>query len=281
MDEFIDSKRLAYVDVIDVNWCEELGTVLANEEVIGGLSERGGFPVVKKPMRQWVMRITDYADRLLEDLDDLEWPESIKLSQKNWIGKSEGAQIKFEVNKKNFVEVFTTRPDTIYGATYLVLAPEHPLIPIITSTTNKKEIDQYIHQTSMKSDLERQESEKIKTGVFTGAYALNPMSKKKIPIWISDYVLYSYGTGAIMAVPAHDERDYEFAKKFNLDITRVIEGGEDIDCYTGNGKIINSENYNGLDNLEFKIIATDFLVKQKKGEKKVNYKLRDLSLIHI
>ena len=199
MDEFIDSKRLAYVDVIDVNWCEELGTVLANEEVIGGLSERGGFPVIKKPMRQWVMRITDYADRLLEDLDELEWPESIKLSQKNWIGKSEGAQIKFEVDKKNFIEVFTTRPDTIYGATYLVLAPEHPLIPIITTTKNKKEIDQYIYQTSMKSDLERQESEKIKTGVFTGAYALNPMSKKKIPIWISDYVLYSYGTGAIMA----------------------------------------------------------------------------------
>ena len=275
MDEFIDSKRLAYVDVIDVNWCEELGTVLANEEVIGGLSERGGFPVIKKPMRQWVMRITDYADRLLEDLDDLEWPESIKLSQKNWIGKSDGAQIKFEVDKKNFIEVFTTRPDTIYGATYLVLAPEHPLIPIITSTTNKKEIDQYIYQTSMKSDLERQESEKIKTGVFTGSYALNPMSKKKIPIWISDYVLYSYGTGAIMAVPAHDERDYEFAKKFNLDITKVIEGGEDIDCYTGNGKIINSENYNGLDNLEFKIIAINFLEKQKKGEKKVNYKLRD------
>ena len=275
MDEFIDSKRLAYVDVIDVNWCEELGTVLANEEVIGGLSERGGFPVIKKPMRQWVMRITDYADRLLGDLDDLEWPESIKLSQKNWIGKSEGAQIKFEVNKKNFVEVFTTRPDTIYGATYLVLAPEHPLIPIITSTTNKKEIDQYIHQTSMKSDLERQESEKSKTGVFTGAYALNPMSKKKMPIWISDYVLYSYGTGAIMAVPAHDERDYEFAKKFNLEITRVIEGGEDVDCYTGDGKIINSENYNGLDNQEFKIIVVDFLEKQKKGEKKVNYKLRD------
>ena len=275
MDEFIDSKRLAYVDVVDVNWCEELGTVLANEEVIGGLSERGGFPVIKKPMRQWVMRITDYADRLLQDLDDLEWPESIKLSQKNWIGKSEGAQIKFEVDKKNFIEVFTTRPDTIYGATYLVLAPEHPLIPIITTTKNKKEIDQYIYQTSMKSDLERQESEKSKTGVFTGAYALNPMSKKKIPIWISDYVLYSYGTGAIMAVPAHDERDYEFAKKFNLEITRVIEGGDDVDCHTGNGKIINSENYNGLDNQEFKIIAVDFLEKQKKGEKKVNYKLRD------
>ena len=275
IDEFIDSKRLAYVDVVDVNWCEELGTVLANEEVIGGLSERGGFPVVKKPMRQWVMRITDYADRLLEDLDDLDWPESIKLSQKNWIGKSEGALIKFEVDKKNFIEIFTTRPDTIYGATYLVLAPEHPLIPIITTKTNKKEIDQYIYQTSIKSDLERQESEKSKTGIFTGAYALNPMSKKKIPIWISDYVLYSYGTGAIMAVPAHDERDYEFAKKFNLEITRVIKGGEDVDCYTGNGKIMNSENYNGLDNQEFKIIAVDFLEKQKNGEKKVNYKLRD------
>ena len=275
MEEYIDSKRLAYVDVVDVNWCEELGTVLANEEVIGGLSERGGFPVIKKPMRQWVMRITDYADRLLEDLDDLDWPESIKLSQKNWIGKSEGAQIKFQVDNKNFIEVFTTRPDTIYGATYLVLAPEHPLIPIITTTTNKKQIDQYIYQTSMKSDLERQESEKSKTGVFTGAYALNPMSKKKIPIWISDYVLYSYGTGAIMAVPAHDERDYDFAKKFNLEITKVIEGGKDVDCYTGNGKIINSENYNGLGNQEFKIIAVDFLAKQKNGEKKVNYKLRD------
>ena len=275
MDEYIDSKRLAYVDVVDVNWCEELGTVLANEEVIGGLSERGGFPVIKKPMKQWVMRITDYAERLLDDLDELDWPESIKLSQKNWIGKSEGAQIKFEVDKKNFIEVFTTRPDTIYGATYLVLAPEHPLITIITTTTNKKEIDQYIDQTSMKSDLERQENEKNKTGVFTGAYALNPMSKKKIPIWISDYVLSSYGTGAIMAVPAHDERDYEFAKKFKLEITKVIDGGKNIDCYTGNGKIINSENYNGLDNQEFKIIAIDFLEKQKNGEKKVNYKLRD------
>ena len=275
MDKYIDSKRLAYVDVVDVNWCEELGTVLANEEVIGGLSERGGFPVIKKPMKQWVMRITDYAERLLDDLDELDWPESIKLSQKNWIGKSEGAQIKFEVDKKNFIEVFTTRPDTIYGATYLVLAPEHPLITIITTTTNKKEIDQYIDQTSMKSDLERQENEKNKTGVFTGAYALNPMSKKKIPIWISDYVLSSYGTGAIMAVPAHDERDYEFAKKFKLEITKVIDGGKNIDCYTGNGKIINSENYNGLDNQEFKIIAIDFLEKQKNGEKKVNYKLRD------
>ena len=222
---YIDSKRLAYVDVIDVNWCEELGTVLANEEVIGGLSERGGFPVIKKPMKQWMMRITEYANRLLEDLDELDWPESIKLSQKNWIGKSEGAEINFKVNKEKIVKVFTTRPDTIYGATYLVLAPEHPLVKEITIPEYQNKINNYITETSKKSDLERQENEKNKTGVFTGSYAINPISLKKIPIWISDYVLSSYGTGAIMAVPAHDERDFEFAKKFNLTITQVIKGG--------------------------------------------------------
>ena len=219
-ESFIDSKRLAYVDVIDVNWCEDLGTVLANEEVIGGLSERGGFPVVKRPMKQWVMRITDYANRLLEDLNELDWPESIKLSQKNWIGKSEGAEIKFKIDNQHIIKVFTTRPDTIFGATYLVLAPEHPLINKITTSECKIEINKYIIQASKKSDLERQENDKNKTGEFTGSYAVNPISKEKVPIWISDYVFSSYGTGAIMAVPAHDDRDYEFAIKFNLPIKK-------------------------------------------------------------
>ena len=208
-NNFIDDKRLAYIDTIDVNWCEDLGTVLANEEVIGGLSERGGFPVIRKPMKQWVMRITEYADRLLEDLEDLDWPESIKSSQRNWIGKSEGAEISFKVDENNQIDVFTTRPDTIFGATYLVLAPEHPILDSIVSEDQKKEIKKYQEATASKSDLERQENQKNKTGVFTGSYAINPMSNSKIPIWISDYVLYGYGTGAIMAVPAHDERDYE------------------------------------------------------------------------
>ena len=274
-ESYVDSKRLAYVDTVDVNWCEELGTVLANEEVIGGLSERGGFPVVKRPMKQWVMRITDYADRLLNDLTELDWPESIKLSQKNWIGKSEGAQIKFPIDKNNYIEVFTTRPDTIFGATYLVLAPEHPLINKITTDEFSKEISHYIEETSKKSDLERQENEKNKTGVFTGAYAQNPISKKKVPIWISDYVLSSYGTGAIMAVPAHDERDNEFAKKFNLDINRVIDGGNDDECYTGNGEMINSRNYNNIDNVKFKSIVIELLENENNGKKTTNYKLRD------
>jgi leucyl-tRNA synthetase len=274
-ESYVDSKRLAYVDTVDVNWCEELGTVLANEEVIGGLSERGGFPVVKRPMKQWVMRITDYADRLLNDLTELDWPESIKLSQKNWIGKSEGAQIKFPIDKNNYIEVFTTRPDTIFGATYLVLAPEHPLINKITTDEFSKEISHYIEETSKKSDLERQENEKNKTGVFTGAYAQNPISKKKVPIWISDYVLSSYGTGAIMAVPAHDERDNEFAKKFNLDINRVIDGGNDDEFYTGNGEMINSGNYNNIDNVKFKSIVIELLENENNGKKTTNYKLRD------
>ena len=274
IESFIDSKRLAYVDTIDVNWCEELGTVLANEEVIGGLSERGGFPVIKRPMKQWVMRITDYADRLLDDLFELDWPESVKLSQKNWIGKSEGAEIKFSIDN-NFIEVFTTRPDTIFGATYLVLAPEHPLINQITTDEYRKSISEYIEQASKKSDLERQENEKNKTGVFTGSFALNPISNEKIPVWISDYVLFSYGTGAIMAVPAHDERDYEFAKKFNLKIIKVIDGGNSDECYTGNGSIINCGEYDGIDNIEFKSIVVEKLESKNKGTKTTNYKLRD------
>ena len=230
-NNFIDSKRLAYIDEVDVNWCEELGTVLSNEEVIGGVSERGGFPVIRKPMKQWVMRITEYSERLLEDLDSLDWPESIKISQKNWIGKSEGAEINFNVNKKDNIKVFTTRPDTIFGATYLVLAPEHPLINKITTDNYKDEVDKYVYLASTKSELERQENEKNKTGVFTGAYAINPISNEKVPIWTSDYVLSSYGTGAIMAVPAHDERDYEFAKKFDLKITQVIDHETKEKCF--------------------------------------------------
>ena len=273
--DFIDSKRLAYIDKIDVNWCEELGTVLSNEEVIGGVSERGGFPVIRKPMRQWVMRITEFSERLLEDLDKLDWPDSIKTSQKNWIGKSEGAEISFDVNKKDQIKVFTTRPDTIFGATYLVLAPEHKLLKKITAEDQKKIVGNYIYQASTKSDLERQENEKNKTGVFTGAYAINPISKDKIPIWISDYVLVSYGTGAIMAVPAHDERDYDFAKKFDLKITEVIKTPSKEKCYTGDGKMINSGKYDGIDNIDFKKIVTDELEKKGSGSKTINYKLRD------
>ena len=209
--EYIDSKRLAYIDEIDVNWCEELGTVLSNEEVIGGVSERGGFPVIRRPMRQWVMRITDFSERLLEDLDTLDWPDSIKLSQKNWIGKSTGAEISFPIDNKKNIKVFTTRPDTIYGATYLVLAPEHKMVESLTTEEYKDQIINYVDKTAKKSELERQENEKNKTGVFTGSFATNPISGEKIPIWISDYVLSSYGTGAIMAVPAHDERDYELS----------------------------------------------------------------------
>tara|TARA_Y200000002_G_scaffold279533_1_gene233683 strand:- start:1376 stop:4063 length:2688 start_codon:yes stop_codon:yes gene_type:complete len=270
---YIDSRRLAYVDTIDVNWCEELGTVLANEEVIGGLSERGGYPVVRRPMKQWMMRITDYADRLIEGLDELDWPDSIKSSQKNWIGKSSGAEISFKINEKYSVDVFTTRADTIFGATYLVIAPEHPIVKMIVSDDKKQEIDAYCVKTFSKSDLERQENQKNKTGVFTGAYAINPISNKKVPIWISDYVLYGYGTGAIMAVPAHDERDFEFATKFNLEILKVIKSTED--CYSGSGEIINSSKYNGFDSNDFKKTVTDLLEKNKTGKKTTNYKLRD------
>ena len=272
-DNYIDSKRLTYIDTIDVNWCEELGTVLANEEVIGGLSERGGFPVTKKPMTQWVMRITEYADRLLDDLDDLDWPESIKSSQRNWIGKSYGAEISFSVNPELIINVFTTRPDTIYGATYLVLAPENSIVEKIVTDDQKNEIKNYQEIAKSKSDLERQENQKIKTGVFTGAFAINPMSNKKIPIWISDYVLNSYGTGAIMAVPAHDERDYEFAQQFNLEVIKVIDSESDF--FSGHGSIINSESFNGIQSEKFKDVVIDYLENNKLGKRKINYKLRD------
>ena len=273
--EYIDSKRLAYIDEIDVNWCEELGTVLSNEEVIGGVSERGGFPVIRRPMRQWVMRITDFSERLLEDLDTLDWPDSIKLSQKNWIGKSTGAEISFPIDNKKNIKVFSTRPDTIYGATYLVLAPEHKMVDSLTTEEYKDQIINYVDKTAKKSELERQENEKNKTGVFTGSFATNPISGEKIPIWISDYVLSSYGTGAIMAVPAHDERDYEFALKFKLEIIEVIKNDTDEKCYTGGGIVINSGDYNGIENEKFKKIVTEILESKNLGKKTVNYKLRD------
>ncbi|MGE7980820.1 leucine--tRNA ligase [Solibacillus sp. NPDC093137] len=268
---------LAYVDEVAVNWCEALGTVLANEEVIDGVSERGGHPVVRRPMRQWVLRITKYADRLVDDLVDVDWPESIKEMQRNWIGRSEGAQVKFTVanTDKNF-EVFTTRPDTLFGATYCVLAPEHKLVADITTAEQKEAVEAYLEKVSLKSDLERTDLAKEKTGVFTGAYAVNPINGKQVPIWIADYVLATYGTGAIMAVPAHDERDYEFAKEFNLEIIPVLEGGDiENEAFTGDGAHINSDFLNGLNKTDGIAKAIDWLVENGVGEKKITYRLRD------
>lgn len=270
-------KGLAYMDEVSVNWCEELGTVLANEEVIDGKSERGGYPVVRKPMRQWVLKITEYAERLLEDLDDLEWPESLKEIQRNWIGRSEGAQVKFKVagTNKSF-EVFTSRPDTLFGTTYCVLAPEHILVKEITTTEQHEVVESYLDKVALKSDLERTDLAKEKTGVFTGAYAVNPINGKEVPIWIADYVLSTYGTGAIMAVPAHDERDYEFAKKFSLDILQVIEGGDvEKEVFTGDGLHINSNFLNGLNKDASIKKVIEWLESNGVGEKKISYRLRD------
>ena len=268
---------LAYVDEIPVNWCPELKAVLANEEVIDGKSERGGYPVIRKPMRQWVLKITEYAERLLEDLDDLDWPEATKQMQRNWIGKSVGANVDFKIDGTDKIfTVFTTRCDTLFGATYCVMAPEHPYVVEITTPEQKEAIEAYKKSCASKSDLERTELNKDKTGVFTGAYAINPVNGKKIPIWISDYVLASYGTGAIMAVPAHDERDWEFAKKFGIDIIPVLEGGNiEEAAYTEDGLHINSDWLDGLGKQEAidKMIA--WLEENKCGEKKISYKLRD------
>lgn len=268
---------LAYVDEVAVNWCEALGTVLANEEVIDGLSERGSHPVVRRPMRQWVLRITKYADRLIDDLVDVDWPESIKDMQRNWIGRSEGAQVKFTIadTDKDF-EVFTTRPDTLFGATYCVLAPEHKLVAEITSADQKAAVEAYLEKVALKSDLERTDLAKEKTGVFTGAYAVNPINGKQVPIWIADYVLATYGTGAIMAVPAHDERDYEFAKEFGLDIVAVLEGGNiETEAFTGDGAHINSDFLDGLNKEDGIAKAIAWLVENGVGEKKITYRLRD------
>ncbi|WP_214484874.1 leucine--tRNA ligase [Bacillus sp. SM2101] len=270
-------KGLAYVDEVPVNWCPVLGTVLANEEVIDGKSERGGHPVERRPMRQWMLKITAYADRLLEDLEELNWPESIKDMQRNWIGRSEGGEITFKIDRHNeTLDVFTTRPDTIFGATYAVLAPEHPLVEKITTSDQKVEVETYIDSIKSKSDLERTDLAKDKTGVFTGAYTINPANRKKIPIWIADYVLMGYGSGAIMAVPAHDERDYEFAQKFNLLIEEVVAGGDITkEAYTGDGKHINSGFLDGLDIEEGIKKALTWLDENEIGTKKVTYRLRD------
>ncbi|MCG1070580.1 leucine--tRNA ligase [Staphylococcus epidermidis] len=271
------NKGLAYVDEVAVNWCPALGTVLSNEEVVDGVSERGGHPVYRKPMKQWVLKITEYADRLLEDLDELDWPESIKDMQRNWIGRSEGAKVTFKIEKSDQnIEVFTTRPDTIYGTSFLVLSPEHPLVNEITTSDKEQEVKMYQNEASKKSDLERTDLAKEKTGVFTGAFAINPLSGDKLPIWIADYVLSTYGTGAVMAVPGHDERDHEFATKFNLPIIEVIEGGEvQKNAYTGEGKHINSGELDGLENEAAISKAIELLESKGAGEKKVNYKLRD------
>ena len=268
---------LAKLIDMPVNWCEELGTVLANDEVIDGKSERGGFPVVRKNMKQWVLDIPKYAETLLAGLEDIDWPESTKEIQRNWIGKSVGAHVNFKVANHDLTfTVFTTRADTLFGATYCVLAPEHEFIDIITTDECKVAVQEYKKQCSSKSDLERTELNKEKTGVFTGAYAINPVNGKEIPIWISDYVLASYGTGAIMAVPAHDERDYAFAKKFGLDIIPVLEGGDiSKEAFIGDGLHINSDFLNGLDKETAINKMISWLEEKEIGEKKTNYKLRE------
>ena len=270
-------KGLAYVDEVPVNWCPALGTVLSNEEVIDGKSERGGHPVERRPMRQWVLKITDYAEKLLADLDILDWPESLKAMQRNWIGKSVGAEIDFKIEgtDKAFT-VFTTRADTVFGVSYCVLAPEHKLVEEIVTEEQRAAIEEYLDIVKRKSDLERTDLNKDKTGVFTGAYAINPVNGEKVELWIADYVLASYGTGAVMAVPAHDERDYEFATKFNLPIKAVIEdNGEVVVPFYGDGKHINSDFINGLNNEEAIAKVIEFLEENKVGRSKVTYKLRD------
>lgn len=270
-------KGLAYVDEVPVNWCPALGTVLSNEEVIDGKSERGGHPVERRPMRQWVLKITDYAEKLLADLDILDWPESLKAMQRNWIGKSVGAEIDFKIEgtDKAFT-VFTTRADTVFGVSYCVLAPEHKLVEEIVTEGQRAAVEKYLDIVKRKSDLERTDLNKDKTGVFTGAYAINPVNGEKVELWIADYVLASYGTGAVMAVPAHDERDYEFATKFNLPIKAVIEdNGEVVVPFYGDGKHINSDFINGLNNEEAIAKVIEFLEENKVGRSKVTYKLRD------
>ncbi|MBV9659187.1 MAG: leucine--tRNA ligase, partial [Verrucomicrobia bacterium] len=287
-----DSVRLAYVAEAPVNWCPALGTVLANEEVIDGKSEVGGFPVERRPMRQWMLRITAYAQRLIDELDGLDWPESIKLLQKNWIGRSEGARVKFAVADSadhDEIEVFTTRPDTLFGATYMVLSPEHPLVEKLTTPAQREAVEEYRVAVARKSDLERTDLAKEKTGVFIGAFAVNPVNNERIPIWIADYVLMGYGTGAIMAVPAHDERDFEFAKKFNLPIRQVVSADsepgtiDDTNYFTGSGQMAyvgegtatGSDFLNDLPTPEAKRKITAWLEERRVGKKTINFKLRD------
>ena len=311
VEGYINTQRLAYESYAPVNWCPALGTVLANEEVIGGKSERGDHPVIRKPMRQWMLRITKYAERLIDGLDALDWTESIKNLQQDWSGKSIGAEVDFKVDGHDAtIRVFTTRPDTLFGATYMVMAPEHKLVDEITTPQQKAAVDAYRQDAARKSDMDRTDASKDKTGQFTGAYAINPVNGHKIPIWISDYVLISYGTGAIMAVPAHDDRDFAFAKKFNLPIIPVVMPSEDRAgmelafgsnydtkdwntnfeqyvneycktvkegkvCFTGDGTAINSGTFTGLKTPEFKEKITAWLQEKGLGKKAVNYKLRD------
>jgi len=273
-----DTVRLAYVADVPVNWCAELGTVLANEEVIDGKSEVGGFPVIRRPMRQWMLRITAYAERLLSELGRLDWPEGIKLLQRNWIGRSEGAEIDFKIeNSDQKIRVFTTRPDTLYGGTFLVLAPEHSLVDLIVSEEQWPAVREYRERTARKSDLERADLSKEKTGVFTGACAINPANNEKIPIWIADYVLLGYGTGAIGGVPAHDQRDLEFARKFDLPIREVVrpQSGEESIGFTGEGIAINSPIIDGLTSAQAKKKITAWLEQRGLGKRAINYKLRD------
>ncbi len=287
--EDADSVRLAYVSEAPVNWCPALGTVLANEEVIDGKSEVGGHPVERRPMQQWMLRITAYAQRLIEELDGLDWPESIKVHQRNWIGRSEGANVKFHIaDTSTSIEVFTTRPDTLYGSTYMVLAPEHPLVEQITAPEQHKAVAAYRASVASKSDLERTDLAKDKSGVWTGAHAVNPVSGESVPVWIADYVMMGYGTGAIMAVPAHDERDWEFAKKFALPIREVVASepriglgtksacdAEPLECFAGEGYAVNSGPLDGLSTAEAKAEIATRLEAHGFGKKTVTYKLRD------
>ena len=275
-----DSVRLAYVAEMPVNWCQELGTVLANEEVVEGKSEVGGFPVERRPLRQWMLRITAFADRLIDGLAGLDWPESIKLLQKNWIGRSEGALVKFGLKSANGgIEVFTTRPDTLFGATYMVLSPEHPLVAEITTADQRAAVEEYQKKVASKSDLERTDLAKEKTGVFTGALAINPVNNEQVPVWIADYVLTGYGTGAIMAVPAHAERDFEFATEFGLPIIEVVKPEEaqatSSSCFSGDGIAVNSGFLDGLATAEAKAKITAWLEERGLGRGTINFKLRD------
>jgi len=265
-------RGLAYQKEVPVNWCPALKTVLANEEVVDGKSERGGHPVIRMPMKQWMLKITDYAERLLQDLEKVDWPERTKEGQRNWIGKSEGAQLGFEVPSFGKIEVFTTRPDTLFGVTFMVLAPEHPAVLKITTDAQMAAVKAYIEKSASKSEVDRKANLE-KSGVFTGAFAIHPVSGKHIPIWISDYVLMDYGTGAIMAVPGHDERDFEFAQKFSLPVERVLEGGDL--PFTGEGKLVNSDFLNGLSKTEAIQKMLQHLESKNLGKKLVQYKLRD------
>lgn len=306
--KYQDSQRLAYQSEVPVNWCPALGTVLANEEVVGGVSERGGHPVERRPLRQWMLRITAYADRLEKDLDQVDWPESVKLLQRNWIGRSTGAEVDFflgsadefpawqeertnsgfpEQPSSDVLRVYTTRPDTLFGATYMVIAPEHPLTKTLTTDSQREAVEAYCQEAAFKSERDRTQEDKKKTGVFTGSYAINPVNQEPIPIWAADYVLASYGTGAIMAVPAHDERDFEFAKTFDLPIKAVVDPGQDTKEYKRAdalaakvaspqpGIAVNSGAYDGLATLEFKARITEDLAAKGVGRQAINYKLRD------